>query len=155
VADPPVTTALVVGFGSSLRGDDGLGLAVVGEQGTESFGAGVTTLAVPQLDITLAPVIAESELVIFVDARPDDGGEMVLVRELAPAPRAALGSHTLDGPALLRLTLDCYGRAPLCYLVLPRGVDFGIGTTLSEPAQAAVEAAREVIREIIGRTGAS
>jgi hypothetical protein len=52
-------------------------------------------------------------------------------------------------PVLLRIAIDWYGAAPLCYAVMPKGYDFSIGDVVSEKAQTAAAHASGKIIEII------
>jgi hydrogenase maturation protease len=154
-----VKTCLVIGYGNTLRGDDGLGPHVAeGLQGVVSaYGRllDVRIMALPQLDVVLACQMAEADVVIFVDARVDDSEELVKIRRIEPA--ADLGgqlqtSHTISSmPALLRIAFDWYRAAPLCYAVMPKGYDFSVGETMSAKARIAATHARTKIIEILGQ----
>ncbi len=154
-----VKTCLVIGYGNTLRGDDGLGHCVAeGLQGVVSaYGRllDVRIMALPQLDVVLACQIGEADLVIFVDARVDDSEELVKIRRIEPAAdleSRLQTSHTISSiPALLRIALDWYKAAPLCYAVMPKGYDFSIGETISAKARIAATHATTKIIEILGQ----
>ena len=61
---------LVIGYGNTLRGDDGVGPRVVEAIGTLGL-PGVRTLICPLLTPELADPISRAEKVIFVDAAMD------------------------------------------------------------------------------------
>ena len=109
----------------------------------------VRIVAVPQLDVILASRMREADVVIFVDARSDDSEELVQIERIEPAAGPEYTSHTISMPTLLRIALDLYGAAPLCYAVMPKGYDFSIGDVVSEKAQTAVAHASSKIIEII------
>jgi hydrogenase maturation protease len=153
-----VKKCLVIGYGNTLRGDDGLGPYVAEDlQGVVSAHEllDVSIMAIPQLDVVLACQMGEADLVIFVDARVDDSEELVKIRRIEPA--ADLESqlqtpHTISSmPALLRISLDWYRAAPLCYAVMPKGYDFSVGETISAKARIAATHARTKIIEILGQ----
>ena len=148
---------LLVGYGNTLRRDDGLG-PVIAAALRDAGGIPDTQMQVieiPQLDITLAPTISESDLAIFVDARADDSEALVVSRVMDPdpdPPAPAHTSHSLSVSALLRMTLDWYGKTPRCYMVMPKGFDFSIGRTLSPQAEEAAAQAQTIILDLL-RTG--
>ncbi len=133
---------LGVGIGNPLRGDDGAGWRVA-EAVRARWGDRVRVLHGHQVVPEWALDLAEADVVYFVDAsdgmEPRQGLNGVAaarapsIEALAPAARfdAASGSHGLDPAALLRLSLDLYGRAPRAYLVSIPGKWFGYGEGLS------------------------
>jgi hydrogenase maturation protease len=165
-----VKRCIVIGYGNTLRGDDGLGPYIVEglQDGLFGFalrlhsrqaqdvagrcGATVRTMILPQLDVTLAPQMCEVDMVIFVDARADDSEELVRTEQIEPTA-GQVGphhtSHTVSIPVLLRIALDWYGVAPLCYAVMPKGYDFSISERISPRARIAAAHARNRIIEIL------
>jgi len=145
---------LVIGCGNTLRGDDGLGpyIAEGLQDMVGSDGVDVRIMAVPQLDVILASRMREADVVIFVDARADASEELVKIERIEPAAGPVAPqhtSHTISMPVLLRIAIDWYGAAPLCYAVMPKGYDFSIGDVVSEKAQTAAAHARSKIIEIL------
>jgi hydrogenase maturation protease len=152
--DVVVKQCLVIGCGNTLRGDDGLGpyIAETLQNMTDLYGVDVRIVAVPQLDVILASRMREADVVIFVDARGDASEELVKIERVEPAAGPVAlqhTSHTISMPVLLRIALDWYGAAPLCYAVMPKGYDFSVGELVSEKAQTAAAHARNKIIEII------
>jgi len=154
-----VPQILVVGYGNTLRGDDGLGPFIVdGLQDVAAVcGVDTQTIVLPQLDVTLASEMTDVTLVIFVDAREDADEESVKVQRVFPAI-APLNlrhtSHSLGIPDLLRMALDWFGSRPVCYAVMPKGYDFSLSENISPNAQRAAKQARRKIVEIIRRRAA-
>lgn len=147
---------LIIGCGNTLRGDDGLGSHVIkglqDMQGPFGADAHICIMAVPQLDIILAPKISEADAIIFVDARIDESEEFVRIERIEPTSGPLIlqhTSHAITMPVLLRITLDWYGAAPVCYAVMPKGYDFSIGEFISERARIAAAQAGNKIREIV------
>jgi len=123
-----VTPWLVIGYGNTLRGDDGAGpevARVVAEWGLP----GVRALAVHQLTPELAPEVASAARVVFVDASIDPPNGAIELRLLGP--KAAVGSlgHISDPQTLLKLAHEVYGGCPDAWLVtIPANcVEFGEG----------------------------
>ena len=134
---------LVIGFGSTLRGDDGAGPAaaeLLREQGLDA-------LAVHQLTPELAERIAAARVVFFLDA--DAGlpaGEVSVVR-LAESDAAI--EHVASPAALLRLAHQVYAAAPEAWLIAMGGASFEIGEELSDAARRAVGRA---VAEVLARS---
>ena len=65
---PPDGTILVIGYGNTLRSDDGVGPRVAMAVASREW-PGFNAIAVQQLTPELAEPLAAAELAIFVDAR--------------------------------------------------------------------------------------
>ena len=134
---------LVVGYGNNLRRDDALGCLVAGHvdgQRTPS----IRGIELFQLVPELAPQLAETAEVIFVDASVD-GSRLVwlpLESQSAVAPRMG---HCSDPRWILHLCHSLYGRSPKASMMAIPGKDFGFGEGLSPEARIHFE---EAIRQI-------
>lgn len=146
---------LIVGYGNTLRGDDGLGPYVVGRLGTDSLPTGTRCLCLPQLDISLVEPLPRADVAIFVDARDDDDDALLRVDQIVPpdlsgsSPGMPHTTHAIGLPLLLGLAVQWYGRAPACYLLQPKGVDFSICETLSATAQRSAALAGQAILHLL------
>lgn len=145
---------LVVGYGNTLRSDDGLGPQVVQnlENTADISEMDVRILILPQLDIVLALELKGLDMALFVDARVDESEELVTVERIEPASFPVTyfhTSHIMSLPVLLRLALDWNITIPFCYAVKPKGYDFEIGNALSHRGQIAALQAGQEIREIL------
>jgi hydrogenase maturation protease len=137
---------LVIGYGNTLRGDDGAGPAVA-EAITAQGLPGVRALVVPQLTPELADVLAEARVAVFVDAAMISEAEGVQALPVRPAARPESLGHTSDPGALLALAEAVYGHSPLAWIVRVPAVSFQLGASLSPCAQRGTAAAlREVLR---------
>jgi hydrogenase maturation protease len=144
----------VVGYGNTVRGDDGLGPCIVAglQDVVASCAVEVHTVVVPQLDVTLAAELTAVPLVIFVDAREDADEEAVKVQRVFPAALPLTlrhTSHSVGIPDLLRMALEWFGARPVCYAVLPKGYAFAFSERLSPNARRTARQARSKIVEII------
>jgi hydrogenase maturation protease len=145
---------LVVGYGNPLRADDGLGLVVAQRlrselEGDRSLGD-VVVLIRHQLTPELAEAISRARSVIFVDAREGDHPGLVDCRVVVPAEYGALAfSHDVDPPSLVTMARLLYGACPTAVVISVDGEEFGYGTTLSAPVQAAVPEVVQCIRDIL------
>lgn len=149
---------LLVGYGNILRGDDGLGpfVAESFERSKWPLSTRIHVMSLPQLDLSMVAQLHDADVVIFVDVRQDDAKELLLIERLiAPhdgSAQSACGthsSHCTGIPALLAITAKWYGKAPLCYLVQPKGFDFSMGAPISEKGLQAGEQARQAIHELL------
>jgi hydrogenase maturation protease len=136
-------STLVIGYGNTLRGDDGVGPRVA--EAVAALGLpGVRTLVCPQLSPEHAEPVARARLVIFVDAAVDAPRE-VQRRHLEPADTTQLMAHAADPRTLLALARDVFGRAPEAWLLTIPVETLAFGETLSPAARRGLEAA---VREI-------
>jgi hydrogenase maturation protease len=137
---------LVIGYGNTLRSDDGVGPRVV-----EAVAAlelqGVTTLTRGLLTPELAEPIAQAARVIFVDAAVDAPREVQL-RPLAPAESCQIMAHTADPRTLLALARDVFGRAPEAWWLTIPVENIDIGEELSPFAQSGLGSAVQKIRAL-------
>jgi hydrogenase maturation protease len=112
------TEFLVIGYGNTLRSDDGVGPRVA-----ETVAAwkmpGVRTLACQMLTPEIADQISRARFVIFVDAAVDAPKEVQL-RKLEPNETSQLMAHAADPRTMLALARDVFGHAPMAWwLTIP------------------------------------
>lgn len=142
----PSPRLLVIGYGNTLRGDDGVGPRVV-----EAVAAldlpNVQTLSCDLLTPELADPIAKAKLVVFVDAAIDAPREVQL-RPLAPAESSQIMAHAADPRTLLALARDVFGRAPEAWWLTIPIENTGIGEQLSDLAMKGVAIAVEKIWQL-------
>lgn len=101
---------LVIGYGNTLRGDDGVGPRVA--EAVEALHLpGVRTLACQQLSPEHADPISLADTVIFVDAAVDAPNE-VQFRQLEPGDTPQLMAHAADPRTMLALSRDVFGHVP-------------------------------------------
>ncbi len=141
---------LILGYGNSLRNDDGVGQYVANQIATREW-PNVRCLARTQLLPELAEDIATADLVLFVDAdvRPASGDlepDIVRVSCLTP-PDVPLQTamHSLTPEGLLALSKLLYGHNPRARLVSIPVKDTELGDTLSPQAQQGAHAAVALI----------
>ena len=143
---PKTSQILIIGYGNTLRSDDGVGQAVAEAVKTTEF---VTSLAVHQLTPELAEPLANVDLAIFVDAYPADAEQRVQVSPLAPADSGMMMGHTSSPQSLLAIAQILYNHYPQAWLVAIPGQNFELGTHLSPLVKQRVEQALEVIDRLI------
>ncbi|MDM7938144.1 MAG: hydrogenase maturation protease [Cyanobium sp. CZS 48M] len=124
---------LLIGWGNSLRQDDGVGLAIA-EQVQGWNRPGLKVLAIPQLTPELAPQLADAARVLFVDAAlaagcPAPGWTLEQLPRRSPGPQPL--SHHASPGALLQLAGSLYGRTPPAWQLLVRAHSCELGTELT------------------------
>ena len=136
---------LVIGYGNTLRRDDGVGPRVA--EAVEALNLrGVRTLACPLLTPELAEEVSRAKVVIFVDAAVDAPRE-VRLRDLAPAASSQVMAHAASPTTLLALARDVFGHASEAWWLTIPVEEFGIGEELSPLARRGFEVAVAKIRE--------
>ena len=115
------TEFLVIGYGNTLRGDDGVGPCVAEAVGQLHL-PGVRTLICPLLTPELADQISRAKKVIFVDAAVDAPNE-VQWRQLEPNETSQLMAHAADPRTMLALSRDVFGRVPEAWWLTIPAVD--------------------------------
>lgn len=137
---------LVIGYGNTLRSDDGVGPRAVEAVAAMNLKA-VRGIICHQLTPELAQPISEAREVIFVDAAVD-GIPRLQMRHLEPAPTSQIMAHAADPRTLLALARDVFGHCPPAWwLTLPvRNLDFG--EELSHDAAEQVKSAVRMIQTL-------
>lgn len=152
---------LVIGYGNTLRSDDG-----IGQQVAEIIASweleGVRSLPVHQLTPELADDMAQVETVIFVDAYAlspltplrkggirEVGGDQIIIKTLENNPINNHFDHTSSPEFLLYLTEKLYNRKPQCHWVLIPGINFEFGEELSAETEAKKAIALQQIKKLI------
>jgi hydrogenase maturation protease len=140
----PAAELLVVGYGNTLRRDDG-----VGPKLAEAVAAlnlpGVRTLACPLLTPELAEALSQGRFVIFVDAAVDTPREVQL-RKLSPADSSQIMAHAASPATMLALARDVFGHAPEAWWLTIPAENIGIGEELSTFTRRGLETALEKIK---------
>jgi len=140
---------LIIGYGNTLRGDDGVGPQVA--EAVAGWGLpGVRAIAAHQLIPELADALASAEVAIFVDAQLGQTTSMgVSFKPITPDEKCLLDTHSGDPRWLLALTKQLYGRAPSAWLVAIPGANFDFGETLSGLARRGMDEALRRIRALL------
>lgn len=136
---------LIVGIGNELRGDDAVGIRVVGSLPPQPD---AEAIAVHQLTPELADRLRDAERVLFIDAHAAD--DTVRLSPLEPAAETALLGHALSPEALLQWTRLAHGRAPEGWLLTVPARAFPFGESLSSEAECAVLEARRMALRWLG-----
>ena len=142
--------ALVIGYGNTLRRDDGLGWRVAEALADRLTPNDVQIMTRHQLTIELSEVVSQSSFVVLLDAACDDPPGIVTAREVFPDPDASQSLlHYMTPEALLSSAQVLYEAAPRMWLVTVNGVDFEVGEGLSAAVWAAIPACVDRVVELI------
>jgi hydrogenase maturation protease len=145
----PSAGILVIGYGNTLRRDDGVGPRVADAVAALAL-PGVRALACPLLTPELAEAISRADATIFVDAAVDAPGE-VQWRKLAPSASSQIMTHAASPATLLALARDVFGRAPEAWWLTIPVEDLGLGEEISPLAQRGFEIAVQEVRKCAAR----
>ena len=140
---------LVIGYGNTLRGDDGAGRLVAQEVATKGWQQ-VRSLPCHQLTPELAEDIANSSAVIFVDAVVPSSSDSLSLRveQIEPTITNVGLGHTGDPRSLLCFTQALYNCVPPAWWILIPAVNFAFGEQLSPVTERAITEAIEQIERL-------
>ena len=141
---------LVIGYGNTLRGDDGVGPRVA-EQLEAWRREQMRSLSVHQLTPELAAEIAQVEEVWFVDAWV--GGAKPTVQTLTMTSALPAMDHGWRPETLIHLAKMLYDAEPTAYHLLIPAQQFDYGETLSAMALSGVEWAVQTIKAAVEERG--
>jgi hydrogenase maturation protease len=142
---------MVIGYGNSLRRDDGIGV-IAAQQLSETFPADtVTVVSFRQLMPELAEDLANANVVVFIDASIGDPAGRIAVTPLEFRDAAAEGlTHHFAPSTLLELAERLYGRRPQAFLVSVCGQSFDLGEGLTSSVAAALPQVMHEVQRLIG-----
>jgi hydrogenase maturation protease len=131
-----VSGALILGYGSTLRGDDAVGLHAARELKHQfRDDPEVEVISCHQLTVELADDISGSDLVIFLDASCEGEAGSVRCEPISLESGTGGFTHQLDPASLVAAAEQLYGEAPQAYRVTLTGWSFELGSKLSSGAQ--------------------
>ena len=131
---------LVIGYGNSLRGDDGLGPHVASLLSQQVDPAAVHILTPQQLTPDLAERVAASRMTILIDARVGNVAGRIHHSLVSIPDRAApTFQHHITPESLAGVTHALYRVSPLMHLFTAEAGSFEIREGLSPELLAAAE----------------
>jgi hydrogenase maturation protease len=137
---------LVIGYGNTLRGDDGVGPRVA--EAIEKLNLpGVRTLACQQLSPEYADPVSRAHTVVFVDAAVDAPREVQL-RKLEPGETSQLMAHAADPRTMLALARDVFGHVPQAWWLTIPAMNLDFGEKLSPETEAGFHEALRLIQSL-------
>lgn len=148
ITDTQKISYLIIGYGNTIRGDDGAGYHVAETVAQWNFNH-VRSLAVHQLTPDLAEAIAQAKTVIFVDAVATLSE--VKIEQLRPNYAASFTGHYADPRSMVALTCALYEVLPTAYQILIPAVDFSFSETLSPVTRKNVDLALVKIKQLVSQ----
>ncbi len=140
------TGALIIGYGNTLRTDDGVGQHVAHVLASRGY----TVIEATQLLPEMAERVANAPLVIFVDCRADLGPGEIAIADAGSPTCEIPNLHFLCAPRpLLRLAKELYQAEPEAVLVGIGPESLEIGQGLTPTVQHAAAKAIEMISRIV------
>jgi hydrogenase maturation protease len=140
---------LVIGYGNSLRTDDGVGRRVAERLLTDRRLEGAAVIACHQLTPELALDLSGASLAVLVDASTIPPPGTWAIEPLPAARSASSGSHHVDAAELVELASALYGHAPEVVTVSVGAASFDVGERLSPVVEAAVPGVVEAVVALV------
>jgi hydrogenase maturation protease len=143
---------LVVGYGNSLRRDDGAGATLAERLAAywQAQGTPVRLRIVTQLTPELAADLAADGVaaIVFADAAYISA-DAIRIEPVSSSVASPSMGHHLDPAALLLYTALVYHRHPPAWLVSVPGVDFGYGEGFSPEVDRLLEDAPALAEQLL------
>jgi hydrogenase maturation protease len=138
---------LLIGIGNSGRGDDGLGWEFV--ERVNSMGYDFLDYEFRyQLQVEDAELIANYDVVIFVDASRDKLSGGFQVSRCISASHSFFSTHSQAPGAILHLANNLYNKFPKAYTLAISGKEWDLQTSLSFEAKNNLQAALSFFAEV-------
>jgi hydrogenase maturation protease len=145
-----VAGTLIIGYGNTLRGDDGVG-CYAAEQLRKYFHShvDVKVLAAQQLTPEMAKDISRTGFVIFVDASNQGEPGSIRHNDISLQAGPTGFTHQFTPPALLAAAEQLYGRAPEAISITMAGWSFDLSEELSPSAKLCLAELIQQVKEAV------
>ena len=140
---------LVIGYGNSLRGDDGVGVAVAERLDEMLQNSRVRVLVCQQLTPELASELNKADRVIIIDAAKGETPGQITVNKIEPDNDSSTFTHELRPSTLLACAQELYGKPPVTFLVSVTGYSFDFSDELSHNLKRVMPEVLARVRELI------
>lgn len=137
---------LVIGYGNTLRGDDGIGQIIALEVEKWNLPL-VRSLYLHQLTPELAEKIAQFETIIFIDASIET--KQVKLTHLKHSPINNNWTHYITPESLINLTEFLYQKTPQTWLINIPIKNLDLGEEISNFAQKGKQEALKIIKKLL------
>jgi hydrogenase maturation protease len=153
---------LLIGYGNAYCHDDGVALYIINElrrrrgirelqpdeDGLDDLGHERDSIMLHQLVPEVVPVVANYQLVVFVDAHVGSIPDNVRVVQVQEEHRFHAVTHHMSPGMILGMARQTKGIAPSGYLVSVRGENFDFGLGLSDPCRLCADIAIQKILDL-------
>jgi hydrogenase maturation protease len=144
---------LILGYGNTLRRDDGLGIYAAQTLASTALPVDVEVRACHQLSPELSVTLAQVERAVFIDVALAADGEkpgMIKIRELHPRTTQPSGiTHHFDPETLLAMAETLYGHTPRATLFSVTAEKFDLKEGLSPEVDAILPALVDEIKKYL------
>ena len=144
---------LILGYGNTLRKDDGLGIYAAQALASLTLPDEVEIRTYQQLSPELSPLLAQMDHAIFIDAALASNGEKpgtINTRILQPrTSQPGSITHHFDPETLLAMAETLYGHAPHATLFSVTAASFDLEEGLSPEVTAALPVLIESIKKYL------
>ena len=153
---------LIIGYGNAYCHDDGVALYVINElrrlrgmhelppdeDGLDELGHKLDSIMLHQLIPEIIPIIANYQLVFFLDAHVGTIPDKVRVVRVEEEHGFHAVSHHMSPGMVLGMVREAKGAAPVSYLVSVRGENFDFGFGISETCKLSADIAIQKILDL-------
>jgi hydrogenase maturation protease len=144
---------LILGYGNTLRKDDGLGVYAAQSLASLTLPDDVEIRTYQQLSPELSATLAQMDHAIFIDAALTSSGEKpgtIKIRTLRPRiSQPGSITHHFDPETLLAMAESLYGHAPQATLFSVSAASFDLEEGLSPEVTAALPVLIESIKKYL------
>ena len=154
---------LIIGYGNAYCRDDGIALYVLNvvrkqmnlsilqpdEDGLDELGHPIDTIMVHQLIPELAPLLANYQKVLFIDAHKGTIPEEVRIIPVHEEYGFHAVTHHMSPGMLLTLARQNNGVAPPGFLISIKGEDFDFGLGISDSCRSRADMALDRILTLV------
>ena len=144
---------LILGYGNTLRKDDGLGIYAAQTLDSLDLPGAVEICTYQQLSPELSSMLAKVDHAIFIDAALVAGGQepgTINTRVLHPrTSQPSSITHHFDPETLLAMAGALYGHVPQAMLFSVTAASFDLGEDLSPEVTSALPLLVESIKEYL------
>lgn len=137
---------LVIGYGNTLRGDDGIGYLAAQELRRTVNNKDVRIIACQQLTPELSKDASDAERVVLIDATRRSSPGNITTRKILPTKTPPTFTHELSPETLLACSQELYATCPETFLISVTGKSFQLGEGLSHQV---AKVKPELIRQIL------
>ncbi len=143
--------ALLIGYGNTLRSDDGIGPRVARELAEDKR---TTVVQAVQLLPEHIEMAARADCVVLVDAAADLDAGVLRCEQVAlvPSDGPLLDLHDLSPKGLVRAVAQLYDARPEVWLVSVGAASFELGEALSPVVEAALPEIVAVVERLLERS---
>jgi len=145
---------LIIGYGNTLRRDDGLGRRAAERVADDPRLRGARVLWQHQLTPELAVDFSDASLVVLIDVSEADEAGAISVRRVDPTSAAGSAwTHHLEPAALVAMARDLWNATPAVFVVSVGAASLEVGDGLSSVVEGALPAVVDAVAEIVAAHG--